>query len=83
MYSTVASQNTYKGVTFKLERREIWTPARAMQGGKGITRVWCWEITSGPGRGDYGGNCSTKVEVMKTVKRVINRYAAEEAAKTA
>ena len=69
-----AGKNEYKGVEFKLERREFWSPNT-----RGGTRVvWCWEILSGPGRGDYGGKCATKREAESVVKRSIRGYAKEE-----
>jgi hypothetical protein len=74
---TSPGATTYKGETYRLERREIWSPSSRT----GTRVVWCWEIKSGPGRGDYGGKCGSKREAETTVKRAIRAYAAEEAAK--
>lgn len=81
LVQTKAGEETYKGETYVLERRDIASflgPDR---------RVWVWEVTSGPAKGQYGGKCGTKAEARKWARHAIReigpefeRMAAEAAA---
>ena len=57
-----------------MERREITSFNEA----RGYRVVWCWEILSGPAKGQYGGKCGTKAEARKTARMVHNAFVAEE-----
>ncbi len=56
---------SYKGETYRLERREIVSfngPDR---------HVWCWEVLSGSAKGQYGGKCDYKEEARKWARYAI------------
>lgn len=67
------STETYRGESYRLERRDILS----FNSPRGYRRVWCWEVTSGPGAGAYGGKCATKAEARKVVRDVVRAWEAE------
>lgn len=77
LVKTDANVEEYRGETYKLEHREIFSfvgPAR---------KVWCWEVLSGPSQGDYGGKCGTKAEARKWARHSIRVVGPEIARQTA
>ena len=71
LVQTSANVETFKGETFQLEKRVITSfvgPDR---------KVWCWEVLSGPAKGNYGGKCATKAEARKWAKNEIAAWAEE------
>ena len=68
---TRSAVETYKGESYKLTKREIATFSR------GITKVWIYEILTGPGKGVDGGKNSTKAEARRWARHNINAWAEE------
>lgn len=84
LVQTRANEETYLGETYRLEHRTIFSFI-----GKD-TKVWCWEVLSGPAQGSYGGKQSRKSEARKWARHAIReigpenlRLAAEAAARQA
>jgi len=65
-----APVETHRGETFTLERRII-----GHFDGRPPTRVWCWQVTSGPATGIYGGKCATKAEARTWARQAIEAWA--------
>lgn len=66
-YTDVAGVETYKGQTYRLIRRDIWSPCSR----GGIRRVWIWVVLSGPAAGIDGGKCGLKAEARKWARKMI------------
>lgn len=71
MYNAIRSTERIAGEEVRLERREWFAPVS----GKG--RAYVWEILSGPGKGDFGGKCSTKAEARKDAGKMVRAYRRE------
>lgn len=66
--SSGKATETYRGETYELERREI--PSFIDK----PVKVWCWEVTTGPAAGHYGGKCGTKAEARKWARNEIRAW---------
>lgn len=72
-YIDVAGTEVYMGESYRLIRRDIWSPNSP----SGIRRVWIWVILSGPGKGMDGGKCGRKAEARATARSLIKGLAEE------
>lgn len=73
LWTETSNQEEYRGDSYQLQRREIATLANR----RGFRVVWCWEVTSGPANGNYGGKCSTKAEARKWARHAIRTWQEE------
>lgn len=74
LWTETANQEEYRGESYQLQRREIATLANR----RGYRVVWCWEVTSGPAKGHYGGKCDRKTEARKWARNAIRTAQEEE-----
>lgn len=69
---------TYKGETYRLEQRVIHSTYSDK-----LTKVWCWEVTSGPRAGMFGGKQHYKADARRWAQHEITLGAAEAAGQDA
>ena len=76
LVKTDANVETYMGEQYRLEHRTIASFIGP------DTKVWCWEVLTGPAKGQYGGKRSRKADARKWARHAIREIGPINAAAT-